>query len=210
MLDAVTACLLRRIHRGVGVFEQCAGVRPVMREHRQANRSRHIETIVAHIERFDQCFQYAFGDQQRDVFGVLRLKSRDQHHEFVTTKTRHQIVLSNRVFQARCGNAQHRVARIVAQTVVKCFEEIEIDKQHRNAALVGQRRLDGVFQFAAEQQAIGQARQRVSLRDLYSAYGGRVQLLCALTHTNFQRALIVRNLRATGGQLMRHLVKGTR
>ena len=91
----------------------------------------------------------------------MRLLAFEDHGELVAAQARQGAALVQAVFQALRHGADQQVADVVAEAVVDVLEVVQIDAQQRAAAAftfgAGQRLLDAL----AQQQAVGQAGERV-------------------------------------------------
>jgi hypothetical protein len=60
----------------------------------------------------------------------------EQHDEFVTARSRHDVAVAQRLGDPVGDQAQHFVTDVVAERVVDRLETVEVDEQEREAAVV--------------------------------------------------------------------------
>ena len=91
---------------------------------------------------------------------------RGDDREFVAAEPRHQIVAAQRVRQPQRDVADQLVADVVAERVVDVLEMVEVDVEHRGRRGAGAHFVDHRFQPLAEENAVGQAAERIVHRKM--------------------------------------------
>jgi hypothetical protein len=89
--------------------------------------------------------------------------------ETVSPSRRHSVMRLRRL-------AQQPVADVVPERVVHVLEAVQVEEEHRHAQAVAVRVGDGLLEAVLQQRAIGQARERVVLREVRDALLGGVAL----------------------------------
>ena len=86
---------------------------------------------------------------------------RGDHREFVAAEAGHQIVAAQRMRQPQRDVADQLVADVMAERVVDVLEVVEVDVEHGRRRGAVAHLVDHRFQPFAEEDAVGQAAQRV-------------------------------------------------
>ena len=92
--------------------------------------------------------------------GVV-VADRGDHRELVAAEPRHQVVAAQRVREPQRDVADQLVADRMAERVVDVLEVVEIDIEHRGRRGARAHLLDHRFEPLAEEDAVGQAAQRI-------------------------------------------------
>lgn len=146
---------LGRVHGQVGVTQQRLGLvaRPGERE---PDARPYGQLAPAQAERVEEGVTDTLGRALRllDPGDVL-----EQHRELVATEPRDRVARAGAGAQALGDGDQQLIACRVAEGVVHPLEVVQVEEQHRDAALPPQGQ--GVPDTVAEQDAVGQVGQRV-------------------------------------------------
>ncbi len=138
------------IERDVRVLEQRAARGAVSRRQRNADARADRDSVAGDV----------VGGAQ-DFVGAIDLGLHDG--EFVAAEPRNHRLVPRAIAQTLGDRAQQFVADMMAERIVDLLESVEIEAQHGKAALateVG----EGFFDLLGEQDAVGQAGQRVMAR----------------------------------------------
>ena len=100
----------------------------------------------------------ALGD--RHHLGAV-VADRGNHRELVAAEPRHQVVAAQRVRQPQRDVADQFVADRMAERVVDVLEMVEVDIEHRGRRRAGAHLFDHRLQPLAEENAVGQAAERI-------------------------------------------------
>ena len=98
--------------------------------------------------------------RDRHHLGVV-VADRGNHRELVAAEPRHQVVAAQRVRQPQRDVADQLVADRMAERVVDVLEMVEVDIEHRGRRGAGAHLVDHRLQPFAEEDAVGQAAERV-------------------------------------------------
>ena len=186
-----TACL-GEIHRRVGVLDQLVGGGAVVREHRDADRRRDRDRAPLGVDRhFDRGQQ--LGRHLLDL--APRRHAGQQHHELVAAEARDQVGRAQAVGEPRGHGGEQRVADEVAERVVDALEVVEVDEQQRQPRALAARQLHEPLELVVEARAVGQAGERVVVREVVDALLGRVAV-ADVAHDGHAQPLAVAHHRA--------------
>ena len=147
----IAARLFGGVHRRVGVLDQLGGIGAVVRINGDAEDAGMVRLVPAtsngllRVSRMPR--------RPTTTCSACCASSREiRDDKLVAAEARHHIVLTNSLLQAG-RRPQHGVAGIVAKAIVVILKKVEIDKQHRDAALSAAA-LYRLFQLGAEQQTV--------------------------------------------------------
>ncbi len=155
--EAALALRFRRIHRDVGIAQQFLDA--VLRR-REGDADARGDPQVAAEER--ERFLQRRDDAPRDLdHRVLAGQVLEQHREFIAAEARDRVAAPRALDQALGARAQHAIAFAVAEAVVDGLEVVEVDEQHRHAAIAALADRERVLDAVAEQRAIREQGQRV-------------------------------------------------
>ena len=163
--DAVEAApvLLGAIERRVGLAQQRPAVEPVARETRDADARPDREAEAVGPDRLCQLLEQAGGE----LFGRMRLAPAAlQDGELVSAGSGDDVAGPHDAAQPVGEARQQRVAGLVPQRVVDFLEAVEVEAHDRERAVRGAGRADRLGEAFAEQEAVGQAGQRVMVREV--------------------------------------------
>jgi hypothetical protein len=158
-------------HGGVGVAHEGLAVGAVLREHADADAAREVHFVPGHVEgsgqQSDHLVRHAHGLAAIDhVF--------EQAHEFIATEPRQAVAQPEVVGESLRDGLQQPVADIVSGAVVDLLEAVEVDEQQDQPALAARGLGNGAVELVTEGQTIGQAGQRVVVREVLEALLGRL------------------------------------
>ena len=157
-LDAVAALGLGPVHGRVGVLHQGSDVLAVHREQADADAGADEEFLVVGDEGVAEAVQQFF----RHVLGVGALvQAGQQDDEFVAALACDGVDIAQLFAQAPGDGFQQLVADRVAEAVVDVLEAVQVEEQHGAQLLFFLAFLQGGGQARFEQQAVGQAGERV-------------------------------------------------
>ena len=154
------------VHRQVGVLEQLLNTACLLAKERNAHAQRGVvaERVqrIGHVQRG----HYMVGHQRGFSSGLVDVGAEafQEHHKFVSAKTRHRIGFTHTGPQAVCHLLQKVVAGVVPQRVIKVLEVVQIDEQQRAMRLRTYRCQRGPVQAVHQQPAVGQLGQHVVKR----------------------------------------------
>ncbi len=155
---AVAALVLGAVERHVGIAHDVGGAAAIAVDHGDADRGADDDVLpVDRVRRADR------GDdalRHRHHLGAV-VADRGDHREFVAAEPRHQVVAAQRVRQPQRDVADQLVADRMAERVVDVLEMVEVDVEHRGRRGAGAHLLDHRFQPLAEEDAVGQAAERI-------------------------------------------------
>ncbi len=155
---AVAARVLGAVHRGVGVAQQLAGVRAVVRVDRDADARCHEELVAVDDERSAHCAEQLLGhDPER--FAVADPGQEDG--EVVRAHARDRVSFADRAGQASTDSLQELVAHRVAEARVDLLEAVEVDHEHGELLPERASPLHGLVHAVFEEQLVRQAREAV-------------------------------------------------
>ena len=121
-----------------------------------------IETSArAQRERVLERVEHALGQRQRlavalDVLG--------EDHELVAAEARDRVAVAHQLGQPLGDGDQQPVADVVSEVVVDRLELVEVDEQHRHDAVAAVQARERLARAVHQQQAVGQARERIVQR----------------------------------------------
>ena len=116
----------------------------------------------------------ACADAIRDPGSLIdRVQVLAQHRELVPAEPGDRVGRSHGTAHPLGGLAQQLVARRVPEVVVDALEAVEIDEQDGDSLARLARALDGMAEPVGEEDAIGEAGERVAQRQLLEPLGGR-------------------------------------
>ena len=155
---AVAALVLGAVERHVGIAHDVGGAGAIAVDHRDADRGADHDVLAAdgvgRAERGD--------DALRDHHHHLAVVAdRGDHREFVAAEAGHQVAAAQRVRQPQGHVADQLVADRVSERVVDVLEVVEVDIEHRGRRRAGLHLVDHRFQPLAEEDAVGQAAERI-------------------------------------------------
>ncbi len=155
---AVAARVLRAVHRSVGVAQQLARVRAVVREHGDADARGHEELVPVDHERPAHRAEQLLGhDAER--FAVADAGQQDR--EVVGAHARDRVAFAHRAGQASADALQELVAHRVAEARVDLLEAVEVDHEHGELLPERASPLHGLVHAVFEEQLVGEAREAV-------------------------------------------------
>ena len=154
---ALLALVLGRVHRQVGVADQLLRAHLPVAEG-DADAGVHEDVVSVQVERKFLAFVDAVGHFLGREGGIGAL---NQHHELVSAEAGSGVGAAHALGQAQRELAQHLVAGRMAERVVDGLEVVEVDEEDRHLVLVAAQALERVRHAILEQQAVGQAGQRV-------------------------------------------------
>ena len=91
----------------------------------------------------------------------------EQGNKLITTQARQGVAFAQGVLHLQGQRHQQPVAHIMAVAVVDSLEPIEINKGHPHQLAMAQRLRHGLVQAVHQQRAVGQAGQRVVMRNVF-------------------------------------------
>jgi hypothetical protein len=124
---------LRAIHRRVRVLQKRLRIRAVIRKQRDTDAAAHVELTVLGDPGLRHHHEHALHDVAHEI---RRSLPRDEHHEFVATKTRDSVAVANAGFEPVRHRAQQLVAHVMPEAVVDVLEAVEVDERHRDSCVV--------------------------------------------------------------------------
>ena len=160
------------------MLHQVLGARLVVGEqhHADAAGTAHFVAVQRHWRR--QGAQHFLGDGL-GLLGRppwLRAQALEHHHELVAAQACHGVVLAHRGHQAPPHFLQQQVALLVPQAVVDQLEVVQVDEHQRALALRALATAQRLLQAVEQQAAVGQAGQRVVVRQVTDFLLGRLAL----------------------------------
>ena len=106
----------------------------------------------------------------------------DHHLELVAAHARHGVVVAQRGAQPARDLLQQLVADVVAQRIVDELEAVEVDEQHRHLLVEALRLRQRLGEAIHQHRAVGQAGERVVVRQVLDARLLRLALGDVLDH----------------------------
>ena len=157
---------LRLVHRRVGAAEQRLGIVAVAREQADSQRRRHAQRVTGDLVRPRQPVEQSIRRRGRvlDTRGIGQ-----DEHELVAADARHGVAGAQRLGESPRDCLQQLVADRVPERVVDGLEAIQVDEDHRRAAVAFARRRQRVVEALVQQPPVGQAGQRVVVRKVPDA-----------------------------------------
>ena len=116
-------------------------------------------------------------DALAHLFGNRQVGTGQHHHEFLAARSAGQVDAPYRAADAPCHLLQHAVARVVAIGVVDRLEEVDVERQQRQALAAIRRLFDQLQQLGFEVAAVVEAGERVGDGHLHRGAHGEAQLL---------------------------------
>ena len=114
----------------------------------------------------------------RDALDVIDLAALiEDHHELVAAEARDDVACAQRTAQPVGHFEQEQIAGLVAQRIVDDLETVEVDEQHRKAAIVALRFVDRLLQQPVEGLAVRQVGQAVVRSEVFDPLVGLVFLV---------------------------------
>ena len=157
-IDAELALIpLGHVHGDVGAPQQRARVGPMLGEDRNANAGADFHLMAVDDERLLERFEQPAGRH----FGLVRVRSGQQHGELVAAQARGRVAFAKHALESHAQLAQEQIAKVVPERIVDFLEAIEVHHQQRQRRFVATGRQNGLAQAVVEQQTIGQPGQRV-------------------------------------------------
>ena len=145
------------------MLEQLDAAGTVVREHTDANAGGHDHAPAGQLDGLFERVHDALGHALRFVAIV----DVDQNTKLVAAKSRHHIPVIAGGASDLIGNGlEQLIACVVAQAVVDPLEVIDIEKQHRQFAVLGGRVCEFFSKDLVEAAPIDQVGQRVVMRHL--------------------------------------------
>ena len=183
---------LGQVHRRVGMLDQLARARAVLRVECDADRRRDRDRPPFGVERrLDRREQLA-----RDVLHVAAVAGiGEQHQEFVAAEARHQIGGAQAGGDAQRHRLQQPVAGQVAERIVDALEVVEVDEQQRQRRAVLAAGVRQLLEVLDEGGAVRQAGQRVVVREMVDARA-RQLAVAHVAHDRHAQPLAVAQHRA--------------
>ena len=161
-LVVVAAVRFRLVHRGVGLLQQRLGVGIPEWVEGCADAGGH-EDLGARERNAHGEFAQQLVEHHLELFDARQIL--DQDGELIAAQAPDGVLAAQAPFEALADLLQELVAGRVAERVVDVLEVVEVDEEQRQQPFVPARALHGLGQPVAEQIAIGQARQRIELRE---------------------------------------------
>ncbi len=128
-----------------------------------AHAAADLHVALAHPHRLAQHVEHPAGHlgQRRRVGAAI-----DQHHELVAAQARHHVGATQQAAQPSGHDLEQVVAGIVTEGVVDALEAVQVDEQHRKAAVAGPGAGQNPVQLLQEHASIGQPGEAVEPRQL--------------------------------------------
>ncbi len=171
--EGIAAGGLGVVHRGIGLPQQRVEGVAVFRIDGDADRCRNFRFVRLDVEGFAQHRHHFRGDLGRH-FGTVQI---GQHHEeFVAAMAADRVGLAHARQQPLRGVAQQHVAHRMSVGVIDGLEAIEVHEQQRHLPAGAFAMRDRLFHAVLEQQAVGQAGQRIVVGEILDLRLGRLAL----------------------------------
>ena len=180
----------RVVQRRVRIPVQRLEVRAVGRVEADSDADGYVQAVAVDLERLFHGAKDLLRDPGRPA-EIADVGQKD--HELVAAFAADGIGGANAGLQPFGDLDQQPVADFVADAVVDFLEAVQIEKQHRDPAAFASRTGQGLLEAVAQQQPIGQPRQRIVVRQERDLLLGGLVLA-----THAQGADVVREV---GGQL---------
>src|SRR5258706_2582269 len=155
-LHIVTPAFLGTVQRRVGVLEQRAGIRAIVRVERHANAAADAVLAPAGVAGFSHRLRHQLENAARRIGTDLAV---GQQHKFISALARHRVEAAYAQAQARGHDLQQLVPDLVPDGVVDQLEAVEIDENHSYPRVVDGCAPYRQLQTVLEQRAIGEPRQ---------------------------------------------------
>ena len=165
-LGIVLAQGLGVVHGGIGGAHHAVDAVAVEREQADADAGAGHDFAAGHVDRRAHAAADAL-DQVGHTLGAGLVV--DHQHELVAADARDRVVFAHVRFQAAGNFLQHHVAGFVAEVVVDVLEVVEVEKGQRTQHPIFQRMVDRLLQLVLQQGAVGQAGERVVVRQVVQA-----------------------------------------
>ena len=166
VLVGVAALFLGTIHGGVGVHDQGFGVVAVGRKQGDADARADIGVVRIELERPGEGVQ----DFLRNDAGVPRFcKVRHDCAELVAAEPAHGVAAAHALRKTLGRFLEELVPSAVSLGVVHQLEAVKVDEEHRHGLPAASRVRHGFQQAVVEEVPVGQAGQRVELRETLEA-----------------------------------------
>ena len=128
-LETLTPILLRLVHGGIGVLDECFGVDTVVGIDAHPNAGRHVKIMLS--KRMGLCNRLQHSARcNRCILGLLNL--RKQHDEFIAALPADGVRASHAVHQATRDRLKKFVASGMTQGVIDVFEAIQIEEHEHD------------------------------------------------------------------------------
>ena len=159
-VELVTAArmLLGPIERGIRIADQGLGVIAVVGIDGDAETGTKVQLLVIDLERRQEGVEDLLGD----LGGVLgAVDAGQQEQEIIGAEPCHGIAPTHGADQTLADRAQDLIAAREPERIVDQLEAVEVEDHDREQLLAAPRPLDRLGQTVIEQQAVGQAGQRI-------------------------------------------------
>ncbi|MNN05988.1 hypothetical protein D3C81_1187670 [compost metagenome] len=201
---AVAPVLLGLIHGHIRTADQLGHFLAVVGEQADADAGANEQLMATAgaerlLQEVDQILRH-----RRRLFGMVDGLQHQQ--ELVAAQAGEHVLGADALAQSAGDQHQQLVPDRMTETVVDPLETIQIEEQHRHLAMQAAGPLDGAIEVRLHQQAIGQAGQRVVVRQALELGLGLLELGNIAEHRDIvgQLALVV-TYRADAVPLREHL-----
>ena len=148
------------MHGSVGMAQQLVHAGAVVGVKGNADAAGHVETQAVQGERL----LHGFDGAPCSHSGTTGVSLVNQEHELVAAQAGHRVHLAQAALEALGSLGQHTVTKTVAQGFVHMVETIQVHKQERKWRAVTLGHGQGKFNPVTEHAQIGQAGERIRLR----------------------------------------------
>jgi hypothetical protein len=162
--DPIPAGLLGLVHREVGELQHLSGAQTV--EQGDADARRDVNRLLAE---YSDLPAQSLDDPLGDDHGLIGVRLREQHGEFISAHARHDIRAPNAVIQRSGDSLEEIVTGLVAEAVVHVFEVVQVDHEHGAVGAVTRHALGLVGQFLLEAPPVEQSGQEVVFEEILQA-----------------------------------------
>jgi hypothetical protein len=169
---------LGRIHRGVGVADECRGVVAVAREHADADARRERGRAPLHDQRFGGGAEQ-LGGEGRGEAAVVEVLHHDD--ELVAADAGHGVHVAGAAGKAARDLLEDAIAGLVAAGVVDVLEAVEVHEEHGEGTTLPAGHRDRVVDGLLEGVAVREAGERVG-HGLRAQRGGVTRALEGAEH----------------------------
>ena len=160
-LERAAALALGLVHGDVGLADQAVEVVALGRIEHDADARADVDLVLVDAQRLDQ----GILDLACDGLGLLGPgQALDDDRELVAAGPRDRVGVAQVRGEALRDALQHLVAGGVAERVVDLLEAVKVEEQQPEVAAAAPRAQHRLVQPVAEQRPVGQARERVVLR----------------------------------------------
>ena len=168
-MAAATATRLGLIHRRVGIAHQDINVLAIRRIKANADAGCYIEFMLDDLEGLREQLDQLIG-QGADHGRILDILN--DADELIPAQSRQGIADAQARLQPVRNRHQQFVADGVAERVIHFLEAVEVNEQHRQLQCFSRLEANAFLQLLGEHQPVGQASQRIMMRQVIKAQFG--------------------------------------